>query len=683
MNDFARLQVRIEANADRFNSAMKRTRSEFDRNARSIESRASQLDGRLSSAGGRFGSGLAAGLARVGGPIALAAAFGKLAQSTASAGEQVRVMQGRFEALTGSAERAEGLVRGVFGAASGTGTSLAATNDLVAQMRLATAEFGAADSEVVQFSENLLKLGAIGGSSANEVANGLRQLSQGLAGGVLRAEEFNSVIENTPLVAKALADELSGGSLGALRAMVLEGKVLSEDVFRAILSQSGEIGAKFETIPTTMGRAFENAQTAVTGLLAGLDDALGVSEAIVASISRFADAAGKIGALLSPEGRALSRQEDLAENFREVNRQLRLTEGDPAAAALREQLIARRDVLAAELKAGIKELNKLSGVSSAPIALEPIEVTGPAQRSQGGQARQTNDDFGKLTDRLIDANLRREEELRLIGLGEAARARESAAIARARLENELYAAAQKDGKPITDDLRETVSAYGQATESLTLKIHAAEAAERAKADASAAAARAAEDAKRNVEAVGNALTQGVLQANSFSEALKNVAVQLANFAIQGAFGAGPFGSIFQSAFAPPANFGVGGPIASAKGNVFAGGNVVPFAKGGIVSRPTVFPMPHGMGLMGEAGPEAILPLQRGPGGRLGVESTPAAPPVVNVVINSDRQFAVTQQASPDGRTMEIMIDQVTARNAMDPASATGRALDRRGALARR
>ena len=183
--------------------------------------------------------------------------------------------------------------------------------------------------------------------------------------------------------------------------------------------------------------------------------------------------------------------------------------------------------------------------------------------------------------------------------------------------------------------------------------------------------------------MGNALTQGVLQANSFSEALKNVAVQLANFAIQGAFGAGPFGSIFQSAFAPPANFGVGGPIASAKGNVFAGGNVVPFAKGGIVSRPTVFPMPHGMGLMGEAGPEAILPLQRGPGGRLGVESTPAAPPVVNVVINSDRQFAVTQQASPDGRTMEIMIDQVTARNAMDPASATGRALDRRGALARR
>jgi len=607
-------------------------------------------------------------------------------------------MQGRFEALTGSAERAEGLVRGVFGAASGTGTSLAATNDLVAQMRLATAEFGAADSEVVQFSENLLKLGAIGGSSANEVANGLRQLSQGLAGGVLRAEEFNSVIENTPLVAKALADELSGGSLGALRAMVLEGKVLSEDVFRAILSQSGEIGAKFETIPTTMGRAVENVKTSLTGLLAGLDKAVGFSEDLAAAMNAVANAADRLKNFSAPEAAARAAADQARAQVAALEEQLAAL-GPRSNTGLAKDALGNvaRDAIGRQLDEARLKL----GAAEARVAFltAPDVPTGGAggggkAGGAGGSTRATgagggkraakpSDEFDRLVESLIDANLRREEELRLIGLGEAARARESAAIARARLENELYAAAQKDGKPITDDLRETVSAYGQATESLTLKIHAAEAAERAKADASAAAARAAEDAKRNVEAVGNALTQGVLQANSFSEALKNVAVQLANFAIQGAFGAGPFGSIFQSAFAPPANFGVGGPIASAKGNVFAGGNVVPFAKGGIVSRPTVFPMPHGMGLMGEAGPEAILPLQRGPGGRLGVESTPAAPPVVNVVINSDRQFAVTQQASPDGRTMEIMIDQVTARNAMDPASATGRALDRRGALARR
>ena len=59
---------------------------------------------------------------------------------------------------------------------------------------------------------------------------------------------------------------------------------------------------------------------------------------------------------------------------------------------------------------------------------------------------------------------------------------------------------------------------------------------------------------------------------------------------------------------------------AAYGAAFEGGNVIPFARGGVVDRPTLFPMARGMGLMGEAGPEAVLPLRRLPSGRLGVES---------------------------------------------------------------
>ncbi|WGI20832.1 phage tail tape measure protein [Amylibacter sp. IMCC11727] len=58
---------------------------------------------------------------------------------------------------------------------------------------------------------------------------------------------------------------------------------------------------------------------------------------------------------------------------------------------------------------------------------------------------------------------------------------------------------------------------------------------------------------------------------------------------------------------------------SANGNAFAGGRITPFANGGVVNGPTVFPMRGGTGLMGEAGPEAILPLSRGADGRLGVK----------------------------------------------------------------
>jgi lambda family phage tail tape measure protein len=62
-------------------------------------------------------------------------------------------------------------------------------------------------------------------------------------------------------------------------------------------------------------------------------------------------------------------------------------------------------------------------------------------------------------------------------------------------------------------------------------------------------------------------------------------------------------------------------VKSANGNVFAANGIVPFAKGGIVDRPMIFPFAKGIGLMGEAGPEAIMPLKRGPGGRLGVEAS--------------------------------------------------------------
>ena len=77
---------------------------------------------------------------------------------------------------------------------------------------------------------------------------------------------------------------------------------------------------------------------------------------------------------------------------------------------------------------------------------------------------------------------------------------------------------------------------------------------------------------------------------------------------------------------------ISGVLPFADGAGFAGGRVIPFASGGIVTGPVRFPMRGGVGLMGEAGPEAILPLTRGADGRLGVE-TAGGGRGVNVVIN--------------------------------------------------
>jgi phage-related minor tail protein len=77
---------------------------------------------------------------------------------------------------------------------------------------------------------------------------------------------------------------------------------------------------------------------------------------------------------------------------------------------------------------------------------------------------------------------------------------------------------------------------------------------------------------------------------------------------------------------------LGGIMPFEKGGSFSQGRVMPFAKGGVVAQATAFPMRGGTGLMGEAGPEAIMPLARGADGRLGVHAAGTARPVT-VVMN--------------------------------------------------
>ena len=107
-------------------------------------------------------------------------------------------------------------------------------------------------------------------------------------------------------------------------------------------------------------------------------------------------------------------------------------------------------------------------------------------------------------------------------------------------------------------------------------------------------------------------------------------------------------------------FGIGG---FAKGGAFAqAGEITAFARGGVVNRPTVFPFARGIGLMGEAGPEAILPLRRGPGGRLGVEANsggPAPQPATRIVNVLDPAIVGDYLATPAG---ERLIVNVIRRN---------------------
>jgi lambda family phage tail tape measure protein len=124
---------------------------------------------------------------------------------------------------------------------------------------------------------------------------------------------------------------------------------------------------------------------------------------------------------------------------------------------------------------------------------------------------------------------------------------------------------------------------------------------------------------------------------------------------------------------------------SAKGNVFSGGGVTPFAKGGmftnnIVSKPTMFAYGNGgtFGVMGEKGAEAIMPLARGPDGSLGVKSGGGGGDmVVNIYEAPGTKSTTSQRKTSRGMELDVMLDTTNASNIADQGSMTARALDAR------
>lgn len=150
------------------------------------------------------------------------------------------------------------------------------------------------------------------------------------------------------------------------------------------------------------------------------------------------------------------------------------------------------------------------------------------------------------------------------------------------------------------------------------------------------------------QSIGASLTgafeQAISGGQSLSEVFRNLALQMSSSVLRAALN--PVQDFASSA----ATNVLGSLLGAANGAVVSGGKVTPFARGGIVSGPTTFPLRSGTGLMGEAGPEAIMPLSRGTDGRLGVRTQGGAQPV-SIVVNV---------ASPDPQSFQRSESQIAA-----------------------
>lgn len=221
--------------------------------------------------------------------VAIAAAFTiETAKRLIAIGDEMATLQARITRLSPSIDTAKETMSALSAIASQTGNSLSETERLWESLTTALKSAGATNSQILALTSTLQKIGTIGGSSSEEMANALRQFGQSIAGGTLRAEEFNTILEQMPELARQIASGL-GISIGDLRKRMLEGKLTAEDALNAIQKQSKSVNEEFDKMPVNIDRAKNSLDVAFKNAINDINQAIGLTSTLAGLMQSVAD----------------------------------------------------------------------------------------------------------------------------------------------------------------------------------------------------------------------------------------------------------------------------------------------------------------------------------------------------------------------------------------------------------
>lgn len=230
------------------------------------------------------------------------------------AADNMSQLNARIERLTGSAATASQTMQSLMRISSATGGSLQDTAKLWETLSTALRDTGATNGQVIQLTETLQKIGRIGGSSTEEMANALRQFGQSISSGTVRAEEFNSILEQMPELARQIAAGM-GVSIGELRQLMLDGKLTAEDALNAIQKQTGSVNAEFEKLPRTLSQANTALTNSFLSMIDSVNQATGASTGLVAVIDSMTAALDRLVGKAASADAQISDLNSTAEMF--------------------------------------------------------------------------------------------------------------------------------------------------------------------------------------------------------------------------------------------------------------------------------------------------------------------------------------------------------------------------------
>jgi tape measure domain-containing protein len=258
---------------------------------------------------------------------------------------------------------------GVHQVALMTNTSLDVTAGLFTKVNDVGKQMGMTQQQSLDLVKTINMAVQTGGGSAQASEAAIVQLTQALQSGVLRGDEFNSIMEQAPGISSALAKSL-GVTTGELRKMAENGELSAEKVVKALQDQSAAIEADYAKFPTTIGNALQRISTQWQILIGSMDQANGASATVAQWLVTLADNMGIVETLLN----------DISSGFVWIGDQLSFIDisvFDSLKSALSSTYDAVKDVIATLVDFG-KTIVDILGTSLSNVLAVLSSFTGEA-----------------------------------------------------------------------------------------------------------------------------------------------------------------------------------------------------------------------------------------------------------------------------------------------------------------
>lgn len=222
-----------------------------------------------------------AGIVSVTAVIQTARGLGSMADQYANIGARLKLASDNTVSFADAQRQA-------LSVAQSTGASLGTTAELIGKLSTSFRSLGGdaktSFTAAVGLSQTISQAVALSGASAAAADAAITQLGQGLASGVLRGDELNSVLEQTPRLAQAIAEGM-GVTVGQLRALGAQGQITAKQIVDALKNQRKVLADEYSQLPLTIGRAWTTLQNAVLSYVGQADQARGTSGKLAESIA--------------------------------------------------------------------------------------------------------------------------------------------------------------------------------------------------------------------------------------------------------------------------------------------------------------------------------------------------------------------------------------------------------------